>query len=102
FFSSRRRHTRLSRDWSSDVCSADLPGTIMAENLLPGRYAVGKASVDAGGTVVTPKDATWTDNVWVDDLFFLPSQPLVPPQRIERSEERRVGEECGSRTDRGQ
>src|SRR6266436_7464261 len=26
FFSSRRRHTRCSRDWSSDVCSSDLLG----------------------------------------------------------------------------
>src|SRR5690606_39382364 len=26
FFSSRRRHTRFSRDWSSDVCSSDLGG----------------------------------------------------------------------------
>src|SRR5258707_2702975 len=25
FFSSRRRHTRYWRDWSSDVCSSDLP-----------------------------------------------------------------------------
>src|SRR5215813_8898651 len=25
FFSSRRRHTRCGRDWSSDVCSSDLP-----------------------------------------------------------------------------
>src|SRR3989442_9338165 len=24
FFSSRRRHTRCGRDWSSDVCSSDL------------------------------------------------------------------------------
>src|SRR2546429_2343892 len=24
FFSSKRRHTRCSRDWSSDVCSSDL------------------------------------------------------------------------------
>src|SRR5690606_40484502 len=32
FFSSRRRHTRFSRDWSSDVCSSDLPsGGICAE-----------------------------------------------------------------------
>src|SRR5207247_6068659 len=34
FFSSRRRHTRSTRDWSSDVCSSDLeawlerPGTL--------------------------------------------------------------------------
>src|SRR5690606_39696699 len=27
FFSSRRRHTRFSRDWSSDVCSSDLHTT---------------------------------------------------------------------------
>src|SRR2546429_7276412 len=28
FFSSRRRHTRCSRDWSSDVCSSDLLGEV--------------------------------------------------------------------------
>src|SRR3712207_8175201 len=28
FFSSRRRHTRYSRGWSSDVCSSDLADTI--------------------------------------------------------------------------
>src|SRR5690606_34587066 len=28
FFSSRRRHTRFSRDWSSDVCSSDLVGLV--------------------------------------------------------------------------
>src|SRR5690606_2761361 len=30
FFSSRRRHTRFSRDWSSDVCSSDLNGKDVA------------------------------------------------------------------------
>src|SRR5256884_1993595 len=29
FFSSRRRHTRCSRDWSSDVCSSDLQPTVV-------------------------------------------------------------------------
>src|SRR6266496_4390718 len=28
FFSSRRRHTRSLRDWSSDVCSSDLVGIV--------------------------------------------------------------------------
>src|SRR3712207_8784321 len=28
FFSSRRRHTRYWRDWSSDVCSSDLLGLL--------------------------------------------------------------------------
>src|SRR3977135_4276939 len=37
FFSSRRRHTRLYRDWSSDVCSSDLPAKKLLElvRLLP-------------------------------------------------------------------
>src|SRR2546429_4845672 len=30
FFSSRRRHTRCSRDWSSDVCSSDLRFAVTA------------------------------------------------------------------------
>src|SRR2546422_3777991 len=30
FFSSRRRHTRCSRDWSSDVCSSDLQDQVEA------------------------------------------------------------------------
>src|SRR5690606_3446019 len=30
FFSSRRRHTSFSRDWSSDVCSSDLGGCLVA------------------------------------------------------------------------
>src|SRR5690554_8014456 len=46
FFSSRRRHTRCGRDWSSDVCSSDLvsgiPGIAFPRNaadapwILPG------------------------------------------------------------------
>src|SRR5690554_7737011 len=28
FFSSRRRHTRCGRDWSSDVCSSDIETTV--------------------------------------------------------------------------
>src|SRR2546422_5367985 len=40
FFSSRRRHTRCSRDWSSDVCSSDLvaehgPGIARSDGRLP-------------------------------------------------------------------
>src|SRR5699024_1280279 len=33
FFSSRRRHTRSKRDWSSDVCSSDLPNPVRAAPL---------------------------------------------------------------------
>src|SRR5256885_4409837 len=40
FFSSRRRHTRLQGDWSSDVCSSDLDNS-------------GRSVADAVGRVVT-------------------------------------------------
>src|SRR5690606_39953426 len=33
FFSSRRRHTRFSRDWSSDVCSSDLNKLVVITGL---------------------------------------------------------------------
>src|SRR6266850_4246707 len=36
FFSSRRRHTRLQGDWSSDVCSSDLPRHRQPSRRLPG------------------------------------------------------------------
>src|SRR6266700_5097719 len=41
FFSSRRRHTRFSRDWSSDVCSSDLvrPSLVRPWLARPGRCA---------------------------------------------------------------
>src|SRR3989449_11710954 len=47
FFSSRRRHTRCSRDWSSDVCSSDLLETRIAalqseENLAKTRDEIAK------------------------------------------------------------
>src|SRR3989454_10585326 len=68
FFSSRRRHTRLQGDWSSDVCSSDLEGVIAlvvrpvladagfevadADVLInpTGRFVVGGPQGDAGLT----------------------------------------------------
>src|SRR5690349_23009591 len=54
FFSSRRRHTRSLRDWSSDVCSSDLivlgagiVGTSIALHLAKRGLAV--ALIDRGG-----------------------------------------------------
>src|SRR5256885_9984449 len=40
FFSSRRRHTRLQGDWSSDVCSSDLDLEVQHERRPAGRTAV--------------------------------------------------------------
>src|SRR6266550_5200381 len=46
FFSSRRRHTRCSRDWSSDVCSSDLAPAQT-------RHAKVKITVPANGATVS-------------------------------------------------
>src|SRR2546426_12579329 len=46
FFSSRRRHTRLQGDWSSDVCSSDLDAVLAA-------YAPEIAKLKARGGYVT-------------------------------------------------
>src|SRR5207302_5243967 len=52
FFSSRRRHTRFSRDWSSDVCSSDLAACRSARWLTasfrPFRFVSEKAVVERG------------------------------------------------------
>src|SRR5260370_30385185 len=39
FFSSRRRHTRFKCDWSSDVCSSDLPSAIFLSERRPGAFS---------------------------------------------------------------
>src|SRR3712207_8008138 len=57
FFSSRRRHTRYWRDWSSDVCSSDLvEAELTALQPLPGELGKGGVAVlvEAPGT----QDAT--------------------------------------------
>src|SRR6267154_5568161 len=45
FFSSRRRHTRWTGDWSSDVCSSDLARSMSAVSArvatVPGRNVIG-------------------------------------------------------------
>src|SRR2546421_4286859 len=67
FFSSRRRHTRSDRDWSSDVCSSDLPGSQVVRlaagvglwDKVNGRYLLPQTAADAthpggAGTAVSP------------------------------------------------
>src|SRR5256885_4018761 len=56
FFSSRRRHTRLQGDWSSDVCSSDLAEvgyyttSLAVQDLERVRAALGVARIDLYGT----------------------------------------------------
>src|SRR5436305_4904432 len=92
FFSSRRRHTRCGRDWSSDVCSSDLHGP----------------SPDAGSVTLT---SSGTPSKLGTRVATEPSQNRVPSRGTQvsfpngfagaaaagpaaapmRSEERRVG-----------
>src|SRR5690606_40954996 len=60
FFSSRRRHTRFSRDWSSDVCSSDLwsapciaalPPPAYQPRRLQGVLLIGKSHLEGGFTL---------------------------------------------------
>src|SRR5690625_7359047 len=81
FFSSRRRHTRWPRDWSSDVCSSDL--------------------IRASTASLTGLTA---DSSFEVGCAFIPGQVHTPTEvptggaglaivRSDRSEERRVGKE---------
>src|SRR3989442_4758790 len=86
---SRRRHTRGGRDWSSDVCSSDLP--IAA-------HACGHNAQIAGmlGAAMGLVDARALDRLAGRVAFF--AVPAEEYGDIEwRSEERRVGKESRSR-----
>src|SRR5256885_13124638 len=87
FFSSRRRHTRLQGDWSSDVCSSDLEHEMICEALLLGIFIAAVA-------VAAPRDALANNRrlIWFCMLAL-----LIVAVKPARSEERRVGKECRSR-----
>src|SRR5439155_4426579 len=91
FFSSRRRHTRWPRDWSSDVCSSDLRLRLTkddpAYNALKTLFA---AELEQQGV------GTYADIRNNNYDSFLPV-PYWAWMEHERSEERRVGKECRSR-----
>src|SRR5690606_40371097 len=59
FFSSRRRHTRFSRDWSSDVCSSDL--TDNDKIMIAKNYLLPKVREATG---ITEAQLSFDDDVW--------------------------------------
>src|SRR5437868_13110164 len=63
FFSSRRRHTRSKRDWSSDVCSSDLrePRLEHAPDLSSRARYYGRvvSAPDAAALVATEDGGAW-------------------------------------------
>src|SRR5207253_8591406 len=97
----RRRHTRWPRDWSSDVCSSDLKTEVIVQksHRFPYDHMVRNCGVslievetrEELERVITPKTAM---------LLFLNKAAKtgkIGMEEFVRSEERRVGKECGAR-----
>src|SRR5256885_10424510 len=89
FFSSRRRHTRLQGDWSSDVCSSDLA----TDELIQVFEKIKQMKKRSAYPVVNPTES----------LTEMQRHLRKQPEKFgclgghRRSEERRVGKECRSR-----
>src|SRR3712207_1497405 len=68
FFSSRRRHTRYWRDWSSDVCSSDLEEALLAnweqDGLGADGVVTGSATVAGRPVCVMANDPTVKAGSW--------------------------------------
>src|SRR5207249_7920259 len=95
--SSRRRHTRSKRDWSSDVCSSDLlrndaPALTQARVSIRLRDGRTLASYADGARGYSDRPATAQE---LTDKFRACAGRVLDPDRTDRSEERRVGKECG-------
>src|SRR5690606_39366525 len=100
------RHTRFSRDWSSDVCSSDLKQMqyvtaaralgykdfrIITKHILPNVMA----------PVIVISAANFASAILIESgLSFLGIGAQSPIPSWGRSEERRVGKECRSRSRR--
>src|SRR5690606_40671260 len=90
FFSSRRRHTRFSRDWSSDVCSSDLTTCI---------YAIKRRAMPAAEWIRTVVISTRNSSckakstpAWWN-FGMMKARYAWSASSTYRSEERRVGKE---------
>src|SRR5699024_12040502 len=85
FISSRRRHTRSKRDWSSDVCSSDL-------DLLPEKpEGITKEIIDDYETRMAPWEHDEAEETQILDEALDAHHGQI--DMLMRSEERRVGKE---------
>src|SRR5256884_6091646 len=90
FFSSRRRHTRCSRDWSSDVCSSDL--------FIDDDQRKHGANIHGVPVVGGRESLALAVQRYRVRKIVLGTRKLAPDAVAAiRSEERRVGKECRSR-----
>src|SRR5256885_9232712 len=87
FFSSRRRHTRLQGDWSSDVCSSDL-GIPIPVSITESSNLTVSLDCSRQSTLTTIEPLS---------VNFMALLIRLITICLRRSEERRVGKECRSR-----
>src|SRR2546429_9412177 len=120
FFSSRRRHTRCSRDWSSDVCSSDLNPMLQGQiyNPAPTSFVpvaahtvtdpctnntvnvpAGFARQPYGGNIIPATDPLLSSlGAFMAPLIPNPDRNTLAVNGFGgTSAERRVGKECRSR-----
>src|SRR5690606_39799632 len=94
----RRRHTRFSRDWSSDVCSSDLllDNYAVGQLTAPLRWGAMLLGVFLARRLLPLQEQTF-DTVRHGALLtaiLIVGWTAVRGTRVLRSEERRVGKEC--------
>src|SRR5690606_40094544 len=94
FFSSRRRHTRFSRDWSSDVCSSDLILTGTIAQVLP---AVENKAIQFRISLEDPEFEILRPQMEVDlrIVVGVKEAGLFIPNKIGRASCRERGENIG-------
>src|SRR5205807_3470816 len=90
FFSSRRRHTILQGDWSSDVCSSDL---VSRENESPLHFFRPHPTLPGTGSD-RPRSVGWGRKNARETRFRAKLRTGSGIAEVFRSEERRVGKEC--------
>src|SRR5690606_39648084 len=97
-----RRHTRLSRDWSSDVCSSDLGNAILplyfklfSKKRYSGKSMGGDRKIIVSFTTFPKR----IDSIWkvIECMLRQTVRPDKVMLYLSRSEERRVGKECSAR-----
>src|SRR2546427_8694957 len=88
FFSSRRRHTRFDCDWSSDVCSSDLPCLQRVFITTPALRTTTLRLITSSKHIAFYPITVVSHSLW---------RMSNGGEAIGRSEERRVGKECRSR-----
>src|SRR5690625_7958683 len=105
FVSSRRRHTRWPRDWSSDVCSSDLTNLELGlanNHIWHGGSAIAKTGVEFNPNIPTEEVFSMPDKYGVNGTVSSTKPLNYGGSLIDnfkltfkdgRSEERRVGKE---------